>query len=300
MTQRQASNWKGIVLAGGSGTRLHPITLVVSKQTMPIYDKPMIYYPISTLMLGGIRDILIISTPQDVGKFEKLLGDGSRLGVNFSYAEQAEPRGIAEAFLIGADFIGNFSVSLILGDNFFYGSMDFLRKALTQTEGATVFGYPVNNPEQYGVVEFDGSGKVISIEEKPRKPKSKYAVAGLYCYDNRVIQMARTLKPSARNELEITDINKLYLQQNDLRVAIMGRGIAWLDTGSPQNLLDASNFVAGIEKRQGFKIGCLEEVAYRMGYINAGDLSKLAAEFSNEYGMYLDVIANEDKTSNVN
>ncbi len=293
MKSHEVTGWKGIVLAGGSGTRLYPITMVVSKQTLPIYDKPMIYYPVSTLMLGGIRDILVISTPQDIGRFERLLGDGSRLGMKFSYKEQKAPRGIAEAFLLGADFIGDSSVCLILGDNFFYGPMDFLRNALMKKDGATVFAYPVLNPEQYGVVEFDGSGKVLSIEEKPKNPKSRYAIPGLYCYDNRVVGISRALKPSGRGELEITDVNKKYLEKNELNVEVMGRGIAWLDTGSAQSLLDAGNFVASIERRQGFKIGCLEEVAYRMGYIDNKHLRKLGSEFVNEYGKYLESVADE-------
>jgi len=286
--------WKGIVLAGGAGTRLHPITLVTSKQILPIYDKPMVYYPLSILMLGGIRDILIISTPQDLPRFRELLGDGARLGIRFVYREQPAPRGIAEAFLIGADFVGRDPVCLILGDNLFYGDMAFLRKALAQPQGATIFGYPVHDPERYGVVEFDGAGKVLSLEEKPAQPRSRYAIPGLYCYDPRVVALARALRPSARGELEITDVNRAYLAAGELRVALLGRGMAWLDTGTPQSLLEASTFVANIESRQGLKIGCLEEVAYRMGYIDAGQLLRLAAAFKgNSYGRYLEALARE-------
>lgn len=288
--------WKGIVLAGGAGTRLHPITLVASKQLLPVYDKPMIYYPVSTLMLGGIRDILIVSTPHDLPRFEALLGDGKKLGVSFSYAEQAEPRGIAEAFVIGADFIGKSPVCLILGDNLFYGDMSFLRRALKRTTGATVFGYPVQDPERYGVVEFDADGNVLGIEEKPARPKSKYAVPGLYCYDARVVDITRATKPSARGELEITDVNMAYQRMDELRVELMGRGMAWLDTGTPQSLLEAANFVATIESRQGLKIGCLEEVAYRMGYIDLAQLTRLGQEMSNsEYGRYLIGLAGEER-----
>ena len=286
--------WRGIILAGGAGTRLHPITLVSSKQLLPVYDKPMIYYPLSILMLGGIRDILIISTPTDLPRFRDLLGDGSRLGVRFSYAEQPEPKGIAQAFVIGADFIGTSSVCLILGDNLFYGKMDFMRRALARKTGATVFGYPVHDPERYGVVEFDARGKVISIEEKPKQPKSRYAVPGLYCYDNRVVRMARALKPSARGELEITDINKAYLRRQTLNVNLLGRGVAWLDTGTPQSLLEACNFVATIENRQGLKVGCIEEVAFEMGFIGRAALERLAADLGrSEYGRYLRTVAAE-------
>jgi glucose-1-phosphate thymidylyltransferase len=282
------------VLAGGAGSRLHPITLAASKQVLPIYDKPMIYYPISTLMLGGIRDILIISTPKDLPRFEELLGDGGRLGINFSYAIQDQPKGIAEAFRIGASFIGASPVCLILGDNLFYGAMDFLREALKRRNGATIFGYPVQDPERYGVVEFDKRRRVIGIEEKPKKPKSRYAIPGLYCYDNKVIQIACDLKPSARGELEITDVNKEYLKRGNLHVQLFGRGMAWLDTGTPRSLIDAGNFVAGIENRQGLKIGCIEEVAFRMGYVGKKDLGKLAAAFKgNEYGAYLKAVAEE-------
>jgi len=294
MSIESTSGWKGIVLAGGAGSRLHPITLASSKQTLPVYDKPMIYYPISTLMLGGIRDILVISTPKDLPRFEELLGDGSRIGVRFSYVQQDAPRGIAEAFVLGADFIGDACVCLILGDNLFYGDMRFLRRALKRAQGATIFGYPVHDPERYGVVEFDDAGKVISIEEKPKAPKSKYAIPGLYCYDPRVVEIAANLRPSGRGELEITDVNKEYHQDGELHVELLGRGMAWLDTGTPQSLLDAGNFVASIENRQGLKIGCIEEVAYRMGYITADQLAALGAEFKgNEYGKYLEMLAAE-------
>ena len=292
--RKKAEGWKGIVLAGGAGTRLHPITLACSKQILPVYDKPMVYYPVSTLMLAGIQDMLVISTPRDLGGFRQLLGDGSRIGMRFSYAEQTEPRGIAEAFILGADFIGESCVSLILGDNLFYGDTGFLRSAFERKKGATIFGYPVNDPARYGVVEFDADGKAVSIEEKPEHPRSKYAVPGLYCYDNRVINIARNLTPSGRNELEITDINGIYLDLNELHVEILGRGMAWLDTGTPQSLLEASSFVASIENRQGLKIGCLEEVAWRMGYIDADRLEILANEFGNNpYGQYLRDLAAE-------
>ena len=287
--------WKGIVLAGGAGTRLHPITRVMSKQLLPLYDKPMVYYPISTLMLGGIREILIISTPTDLPRFRDLLGDGAGLGVTFSYAEQAKPRGIAEAFLIAEDFIGTSPVCLILGDNLFYGPMRFLRNALQRTEGATVFGYPVNDPERYGVVEFDDQGKVIAIEEKPKEPRSRYAVPGIYCYDRHVVEITRGLKPSARGELEITDVNGAYLREGRLHVELLGRGMAWLDTGTPQAMLEAANFVASIENRQGFKIGCLEEVAFRMGFIDGAGLRELASSVkASEYGQYLVQLAEEE------
>lgn len=290
----EASGWKGIVLAGGAGTRLYPVTLVTSKQILPVYDKPMIYYPISTLMLAGIRDILIISTPRDLPQFRQLLGDGNRIGVRFSYAVQEQPRGIAEAFLIGAEFVGQGNVCLILGDNLFYGNMEFLRRALRRRTGATVFGYPVHDPERYGVVEFDHSGKVVSIEEKPKRPRSRYAIPGLYCYDANVVEIARSLTPSARGELEITDVNKAYLARGDLHVEILGRGIAWLDTGTSSSLLDAAHFVASIEHRQGLKIGCVEEVAYRMGMISLEQLMVCAAEYKgSEYGEYLRALCAE-------
>ncbi len=294
MTNSTEQKWKGIVLAGGAGTRLHPITRIASKQLLPVYDKPMIYYPISILMLGGIRDILVISTPEDLPRFRDLLGDGSDIGVNFSYCEQAAPRGIAEAFVLGDTFIGEDNVCLILGDNLFYGDSRFLRNALSRSSGATVFGYPVHDPERYGVVEFDDDGKVISIEEKPRQPKSRYAIPGLYCYDNRVVSIAGELQPSGRGELEITDVNRIYLERGELNVELLGRGMAWLDTGTPQSLLEASSFVASIENRQGFKIGCLEEVAFRKGFISLDQLSACAAAFGgNSYGAYLEELVAE-------
>ncbi len=296
MAKRGAAQtqWKGIVLAGGTGSRLHPITLAASKQVLPVYNKPMVYYPISTLMLGGIREILIITTPQDQPRFRDLLGDGRGWGVSFTYAAQPQPKGIAQAFVIGADFIGRDPVCLILGDNLFYGDMRFLRTALQRTRGATVFGYPVHDPERYGVVEFNRQGRVLSIEEKPREPRSHYAVPGLYCYDNRVVQTARELRPSARGELEITDVNNDYLKRKALHAVVLGRGMAWLDTGTPQSLLDAGNFVASIENRQGLKIGCPEEVAYRMGFIDAGQLHGLGENLKgSEYGAYLKTIARE-------
>ena len=281
---------KGIVLAGGSGTRLYPVTQVISKQLLPVYDKPMVYYPLSTLMLAGIRDILLISTPQDIPRFEQLLGDGKRWGLTIQYAVQAEPNGIAQAFIIGADFIGRDSCALVLGDNIFYGhdlGTD-LKAAAAKTSGATVFACPVTDPERYGVVEFNRDGKAISIEEKPKQPKSRYAVTGLYFYDNQVIDIARNIQPSARGELEITDLNRIYLERAQLDVKVMGRGIAWLDTGTHETLLEAAHFVETIERRQGLKIACPEEIAYRMGYISAGDLELLAAPLAkNGYGKYL-------------
>jgi glucose-1-phosphate thymidylyltransferase len=281
---------KGIILAGGSGTRLHPVTQAVSKQLLPIYDKPMIYYPLSALMLAGIREILVISTPQDTPRFEALLGDGHHWGLGFHYAVQPSPDGLAQAFLIGKQFIGNDSCCLVLGDNIFYGH-EFahdLRHAALQTSGATVFAYPVNDPERYGVVEFDAQRRAISLEEKPQKPKSRYAVTGIYFYDNQVVGVAEDLKPSPRGELEITDVNRWYLERGQLRCEVMGRGMAWLDTGTHNSLLDASNFIFTLEHRQGLKVACPEEIAYRLGYISANQLEVLAMKIGkSSYGSYL-------------
>ncbi|MBA2434220.1 MAG: glucose-1-phosphate thymidylyltransferase RfbA [Chthoniobacterales bacterium] len=291
-------NKKAIVLAGGAGTRLYPLTKIVCKQLLPVYDKPMICYPLATLMLGGLREILIISTPKDVPMLRDFLGDGSHLGLHLEYAEQPEPKGIAQAFLIGADFVGDCGAALLLGDNIFYGKLDFFRDALEIEKGACIFGYQVRDPERYGVVEFGADGRVISLEEKPKKPKSHYAVPGLYVYDHQVVELCRSLRPSARGELEITDLNLIYLHQNALHVRLLGRGMAWLDTGTQTSLLEAANYIATIEHRQGLKVACLEEVALRAGFIDHAQMGRLIDRLpKGEYRDYLRLVAEEEQLS---
>jgi glucose-1-phosphate thymidylyltransferase len=289
---------KGIVLAGGAGTRLYPLTRIVCKQLLPVYDKPMICYPLATLMLGGLREILIISTPKDLPMLRDFLGDGSHLGIHLEYAEQPEPKGIAQAFLIGENFIAGEGVALILGDNIFYGNLDFFRQALAMPEGACIFGYQVRDPERYGVVEFGLDGRAVSLEEKPKEPKSQYAVPGLYVYDGKVVEFCKTLRPSRRGELEITDINLLYLRRNALHVRLLGRGMAWLDTGTQRSLLEAANYIATIEHRQGLKVACLEEVALRAGFIDCAQMNRLIDQRpKGEYRDYLRLVANEEFSS---
>lgn len=288
---------KGIVLAGGKGTRLYPITKAVSKQLLPIYDKPMVYYPLSVLMLAGIKDIMLISTPDDIAQYKKLLGDGSRFGVKFSYVIQSTPRGLADAFILGEDFIGKDNVCLILGDNIFYGQKlsDVLKNAASRERGATIFGYPVKNPREFGVVEFDKSNNVVSIEEKPQQPKSNYAVPGLYFYDNRVIEIAKNVRPSPRGEIEITSVNNVYKNMGELKVELLGRGMAWLDTGSPKGMLKAAQFVEAVQSRQGYYIACLEEIAFRMKFIDTPKLRQIAGELgTTDYAQYLLTTANEN------
>jgi len=288
---------KAILLAGGAGTRLHPLTKIVCKQLLPVYDKPMICYPLATLMLGGLREILVISTPKDLPMLRNFLGDGAQLGIRLEYAEQSEPKGIAQAFLIGEKFIQNERVALILGDNIFYGKLDFFREALALKDGACIFGYQVRDPERYGVVEFGPDGHVISLEEKPKKPKSQYAVPGLYVYDGEVAEHCKTLEPSSRDELEITDLNLIYLRQKKLQVRLLGRGMAWLDTGTQVSLLEAANYIATIEHRQGLKVACLEEIALRMGFIERAGLETLIDQCpKGEYQNYLRLVANEDSS----
>lgn len=286
---------KGIILAGGRGTRLHPLTLAASKQLLPVYDKPMVYYPLSMLMLAGIRDVLVISTPEDLPTFQRLLGNGSQWGMKFAYSEQDQPRGLADAFRVGAEFVGSEPACLILGDNIFYGQglVSILERAARLTEGALIFAYPVRDPQRYGVVEFDEQGRALSLEEKPKQPRSNYAVPGIYFYDSRVVELAANLKPSPRGELEITDLNRIYLEQGKLQVEVFGRGVAWLDAGTHESLLQAANFVQAVQDRQGLMISCPEEIAYRKGLIDAGQLRQLAQAINNSYGDYLLRLADE-------